>query len=150
MSPAHLKQQISDAFNAYAVEGIACFKEQQLDATPVLSHICFKFTSMETYADYVEAARDIGTVTQKYFNGKQVSWCHLKEPLQAGKLKLEWLEMVEPCFEKNAFDGVDNIGYMMPKMPAAMKLPSTDGKMQFRCQSLHASTMAMKPAAYCK
>jgi predicted metalloenzyme YecM len=133
-----LKKQFSDVFNAYALEGA----ERQ---GAVLSHVCFKFSSMQAYAEYVAAAREIGSVTQEEFKGKQISWCRLNEPLQKGSHKLEWLEIIEPREEKNDFDGIANLGYYIPSLPATVKAPSTDGKMMFRYQPQHARDMAPKP-----
>jgi hypothetical protein len=141
---ALLRQQFSDVFNLYASEGIARFSQQDPAATPELSHVCFKFSSLEAYADYVAAARELGRVTQEEFNGKQITWCRLSEPLQQGDLRLEWLEMVEPRVERNAFDGVANIGYAVSGLKGAIKLVSSDKVMTFRYQSQHAAAMAPK------
>lgn len=141
---ALLKQQFSDVFNLYAAEGVAQFRQRDPAAAPVLSHVCFKFSSLESYADYVAAARELGRVTQEEFNGKQITWCRLSEPLQQGDLRLEWLEMVEPRTEKQASDGVANIGYAIPGLTDAVKLASSDNSMTFRYQSQHAASMAPK------
>jgi predicted metalloenzyme YecM len=133
-----LKQQFSEVFNRYAAEGAGRYPDA------ALSHVCFKFSSMEAYADYVAAARELGRVTQEEFNGKQITWCKLDEPLKNGALSLEWLELVEPRTEKHAFDGVANIGYAVPGMAEAVKSSSADGKMTFRYQKNHASAMAPK------
>ncbi|MEZ0224064.1 MAG: VOC family protein [Alphaproteobacteria bacterium] len=141
---ALLKQQFSDVFNLYASEGIAWFSQQDPAAAPVFSHVCFKFSSFEAYADYVKAAQELGRVTQEEFNGKQITWCRLTEPLKKGDLTLEWLELVEPRTEKNAFDGVANIGYCVPGLADAVKQSSADKKMMFRYQANHAEKMAPK------
>lgn len=143
-TPASLKQQFSDVFNLYAAEGVARFSQQDASAAPVFSHVCFKFSSLEAYADYVAAARELGRGTQEEFNGKQITWCRLSEPLQQGDLRLEWLEMVEPRVERHAFDGVANIGYSVPGLKDAVKLASSDKAMTFRYQSQHAASMAPK------
>ena len=139
MNAATLKQQFTEVFNSYAAEGVTRF-----DQPATLSHVCLKFTSLESYAGYVEAARELGRVTQEEFNGKQITWCKLNAPLQQGALRLEWLEMVEPKVEKNAFDGVANIGYCVPELKSAVKLSSADNAMTFRYQSQHATQMAPK------
>ncbi len=137
-----LKKQFTDVFNAYAAEGALLFEKHQTGEAAVLSHVCFKFSSQEAYADYVAAAHEIGTVSQEEFGGKQITWVRLAEPLEQNGLKLEWLEIVEPKTEKQAFNGVANIGYAVPSLPAAVKLQSADEKMLFRYQSQHAKAMA--------
>src|SRR5262249_34822617 len=88
MTAETLKRQFSDVFNRYAAEGISAFTEPGAATAPALSHVCFKFSSQEAYAEYVEAAREIGQVTQEEFHGKQITWCKLAEPLQKGDLTL--------------------------------------------------------------
>ena len=144
MTPATLTKQFTDVFNAYASDGAARYRETQPDATPVLSHVCFKFSSLEDYAGYVDAARSVGAVTQEQFNGKEITWVKLAAPLEKDGHRLEWLEMVEPLTEKHAFNGVANIGYAVKDLAGAVKLQSTDGKMLYRYQSLHAVDMAPK------
>jgi hypothetical protein len=137
-----LKKQFSDVFNLYAAEGVTRYQQQDSSAAPVLSHACFRFSSLKSYADHVDAAHDLGRMTQEEFNGKQITWCRLDEPLQQGSLRLEWLEMVEPRVEKHPFDGVANLGYAVADLTAAIKLPSSDKAMTFRYQAQHAKDMA--------
>jgi predicted metalloenzyme YecM len=136
---APIAKQFSDAFNHYAAEGRAAHVGAEL------SHVCFKFASQEAYADYVTAAKDLGTVTSEQFNGKEITWVHLAAPLEKDGLLLEYLELVEPRTEKHAFNGVANIGYAVAGLSAAVKLASSDNAMSFRYQSLHAKQMAPKP-----
>lgn len=144
-SAAALKQQYAAIFNAYASEGLAKFTQEHADAAaPVLSHVCFKFSSQEAYEQYVESAREIGTVTSEQFNGKEITWVKLNEPVVKDGQKLEWLELVEPRAEKNPFDGPTYVGYAVPGLAGAVKLPSNDGATYFRYQSLHATQMAPK------
>lgn len=131
-------KQFSDAFNLYAAEGKAA------QAGAVLSHVCFKFASQEAYADYVTAAKALGTVTSEEFNGKEITWVRLAAPLEKDGQRLEYLELVEPRTEKHAFNGVANIGYAVPGLASAVKLPSSDKAMSFRYQSQHAKQMAPK------
>lgn len=145
MTPASLTKQFTEVFNAYASDGASRYREAQPEAAPVLSHVCFKFSSLEAYAAYVESAREIGAVTQEQFNGKQITWVKLAAPLEKDGHKLEWLEMVEPRTEKHAFNGVANIGYAVKDLAGAVKLQSSDDKMLYRYQSLHAAEMAPKP-----
>lgn len=141
-----LKKQYSAIFNAYASEGQNKFAQHDPHAgAPELSHVCFKFSSMEKYADYIEAAHEIGVVTREHFNGKEITWVKLSEPVIKDGQKLEWLEFVEPRSEKNAFDGPAYVGFAVPSLAGAVKLPSSDGETYFRYQSLHARQMAPKP-----
>jgi predicted metalloenzyme YecM len=134
-----LKDQFTAAFDKYAKEG------QDAQAGAELSHVCFRFETPEAYAEYVEAARGVGTVTQEQFRGKEITWVKLAQPLEKGGLRLEYLEMVEPRTERHAFNGVANIGYAVAGLNGVVKLPSADGDMAFRYQSQHARQMAPKP-----
>lgn len=136
-----LKQQITDAFNAYASEGLRIWSEER-PHVPVLSHVCLKFASMDAYTNYVEAARALGRVTQEMFKGKQITWCRLDQPLEHEGVRLDWLEFVEPRFEQHPHDGVANIGYSVAGLPDAVKLTSRDANMMFRYQGQHANDMA--------
>jgi hypothetical protein len=135
-----LKEQFSRAFHQWAQEGIDRMSAQ----SPTLSHICFKFTDAASYAAGVEAARDLGKVTQEQFKGKEITWCHLRAPLKQDGLTLEWLELVEPKSEPAATNGVSSIGYAIPGMKEAVKIPSKDGNVIFRYQSQHAAGLAPK------
>ena len=138
-----LKQQFIDAFTKHAPDGIARFKNEYPDSpAPRLSHVCFKFKNPDSYGAYVASARTLGTVTQETFKGKQISWCKLNAPLQKGGLTLEWLELVEPRFEQNDFDGVTSIGYCVPNLPDVVKIPLPGTPVIFRYQALHAAEMA--------
>ncbi len=133
-----LKEQFTKAFQSLAQEGIDSFK----DGTPVLSHVCFKFKGQESYQAYVAAARELGQVSQEEFNGKQITWCKLKEPLKKSDLTLHVLELVEPKEEKNAFDGVTSIGYSVADLSKTVKQQTKDANVIYRYQSQHASEMA--------
>lgn len=138
-----LKSKFSAAFNASAQDGIDRFRQKFPDAgTPELSHVAFKFTSLESYAETVAAAQVLGTVTHEHFGGKEITWVKLKEPLEKGGLTLEWLELVEPRDEKNSFDGVTSIGFSVPSLDKTIKLPTEDDNVIFRYQSQHARQMA--------
>lgn len=135
-----LKHQMTAAFNAYAREGA---QRWQGDAKPaVLSHVCLKFTTLDAYARYVAAARELGVVTQEIFKGKEITWCRLAQPLEGQGQRLEWLELVEPRLEQQGYDGVANIGYSVAGLPEAVRLVSQDAGMTFRYQSQHAAQMA--------
>ncbi len=142
MSSRFLEKQAARSFASYVDEGIACFQAGHPRMTIVPSHICFKFSSLAAYADGVVAARALGDVTWSDVNGRQIAWCRLREPLQAGGLWLKWLEMVEPRLEKNAFDGVTGIVYWAPGLETVEKRVSADGKMAFRYQSRDATMLA--------
>ncbi len=138
-----LAQQITAAFNAYAAEGVRSWQGDEGRA--VLSHVCLKFTGLDAYARYVAAARELGVVTQEVFKGKQITWCRLAQPLEHDGQRLEWLELVEPKLEQQAYDGVANIGYSVAGLPEAVRLASKDAGMTFRYQSQHAAQMAPRP-----
>lgn len=143
MDADSLKKQVSDVFNSYAQDGIDRFTQQFPAAgEPVLSHLAFKFDSMEAYAETVAAAHALGRVTQEQFNGKEITWVRLAAPLEKNGLRLEYLEMVEPKTERHAFNGVANIGYAVEGLADVKKLPSSDGGTSFRYQSQHARQMA--------
>lgn len=133
-----LKQQFTDAFNKYAAEGQGAQKGAEL------SHICFRFASLEAYAEYVAAAREVGLVTQEQFRGKEITWVKLTAPLEKDGVKLEYLEMVEPKTERHAFNGVANIGYAVEGLAEVVRLDSSDKQMLFRYQGQHARQMAPK------
>lgn len=138
-----LKAQMTAAFNAYASEGVRSWKDRS--GTAELSHVCLKFTSLQSYAEYVAAARNLGVVTQEMFKGKEITWCRLSHPLEHDGQRLEWLELVEPRFEQQAFDGVANIGYSVTGLPEAVRIASNDSAMTFRYQAQHATQMAPRP-----
>lgn len=138
-----LKQQMTAAFNAYAREGTQRWTGGA--GAAVLSHVCLKFTGLDAYARYVAVARELGVVTQETFKGKQITWCRLHTPLEHDGQRLEWLELVEPKLEQQAFDGVANIGYSVAGLPEAVRLTSQDAGMTFRYQSQHAAQMAPRP-----
>lgn len=134
MKPSVLLQQATDAFHLYADKG-----RKALDnISPVLSHVCFKFTDTKAYQTYVEAACELGLVTQEQFNGKEISWCKLQQPLSKDDLVLEWLEMVEPKVETNAFNGVTSLGYYAADLSQTIKLPTADENIIYRYQSQQA------------
>lgn len=135
-----IQTQISEAFNRYAREGLEALRDVAPDNAPLaeIGHICLKFTSLASYNAYVDAAHALGPVAQEEFNGKQISWCRLKEPLKNGGLTVEWMEMVEPKLEQNDYDGVTSIGYRAKFLTETLKIPSADGAMTFRFQPHHA------------
>ena len=140
-----IKQQFTDAFTQFAREGIARFKNvSPAGPAPRLSHVCFKFKNAEAYESYITAARELGAVKQETFKGKQISWCKLNAPLRKNELTLEWLELVEPRFEQNDFDGVTSIGYCVPGLPEPIKIPLPGTPVVFRYQSQHAAELVKK------
>jgi hypothetical protein len=140
MTPDKLREDVSEAFNRHAAAGITAYAGRR-DAT-VLSHVCFKFDSMEAYRETIESAKELGTVTQEEFNGKEISWCKLATPLEKGLLKLEWLEFVEPRSENHPFTGVSSIGYAVAGLTEPVKIPSDDDRVVYRYQGKHASELA--------
>jgi hypothetical protein len=139
MTPAEIQNHIKDSFGRLAAAGLA----RSPGNAAVLSHICLKFKSIASYKETVAAAETLGAVTRQMFKGKEISWCLLNEPLR-GKdgLTLEWLELVEPQNETHPFDGVSSIGYTVPGLAEAVKIPSGEGKIIFRYQSAHAASLS--------
>lgn len=132
MIDSHIIQnQALAAFNTYALEG--AFPDKGVSPA-VFSHVCFKFQSTESYKEYVEESKKLGRVIQEEFNGKEISWCALNEPLEYKGLVLKWLELVEPKVETNSFDGVTSLGCYVDGLIGTKKTPSADGKMIFRYQ----------------
>jgi len=138
MTPDALTTEISAAFSRWAGEGL----RHAPAGGAKISHICLKFASAGDYARTVDAARSLGDVTQQAFKGKEISWCRLREPLKGAGLALSWLELVEPKDEPAPSTGVASIGYAVPGMEPAVKIPSADGGVVFRYQALHAERLA--------
>ena len=134
MTSDQIYQQSLLTFKNHAGSGIKALKLQQPDFSPVLSHICFKFTDMTSYQEAIEAAKELGTVSNEQFNGKEISWCKLDNPIKSDDLTLEWLEMVEPKIEKNAFNGITSIGYYVPELADVVKIQSIDEAILYRYQ----------------
>lgn len=132
-----LEKEILKAFNRYAREGVDAFKSQHENAAPELSHLCLKFGDMPDYDATVVAAGKIGTVMRQQFNGKEIAWCHLQQPLRGGNISVEWLEMVEPKLEKNPFSGVSSLGYRVADLPELVKIQSGDDRVLFRYLGRH-------------
>lgn len=125
-----IQQQAAAAFEQYAHEGVLGLALAPV--TPTISHICFKFQSMESYKRYIEAAERFSLVSHEQFKGKEITWCKLDAPLVKDDIVLEWLEMVEPKTEQNEFDGVTSIGYVVPGLPDMIKNFSEDKAILFR------------------
>lgn len=144
MQGSDLITQAATALGGYALAGIEAFRAGQGrdSAAPVLSHLCFKFRDQAAYESAVAAARVIGAVTQKDFKGKQITWCRLHQPIPAGALRLEWLELVEPAGAPNPDNAVTAIGYAAGYLTDVVKISSADGKIVFRYQARHAAELA--------
>lgn len=127
-----LLHEINCALKTYAPEGTA----QNPAAT--LSHLCFKFKCEADYRTTIESARGMGVIHHKEFGGKEITWCRLTPPI----LSLEWLELVQPKTENNAYNGVTSIGYAMSTLNDVIKIQSKDKKITFRYQPRHASELA--------
>lgn len=132
-----LHRQMTDAFDAHAREGAALYHSRH-GATPALSHMCFKFASVHAYEDYLIDAAALGALARRRHKGFEITWCHLREPLVAGELRLHWLELVHPEQGSNAVSGVTSIGYVVPGLGDAVKLPSSDPDIMFRYQGVGA------------
>lgn len=131
-----------NAFEALARSGAAAYRTKY-GVLPDLSHIVFKFGSPTTYDDYASQAAALGSVTRKQFQGREITWCKLKEPLQAGKLKLEWLEIIHPGKDPHHLSGVSALTYHVPGLSETVKLDSADPEVIFRYQSAHASELVL-------
>lgn len=142
MQPNLLQKHVVDAFNLHAAAGIEAFKAVSAEE-PRLSHVCLKFESLAAYAETVKSARELGTVTQQEFKGKQITWCRLQIPAEKNGLKLEWIELVEPKHETNPFNGVTSIAYAVEKLEETVKISAQDG-MIYRYQNKHAEVLVME------
>lgn len=132
------------ALGDYAFTGIEAFRAGQGrdSAAPALSHLCFKFRDHAAYESAIAAARVVGTVTQKDFKGKQITWCRLHQPIPADDLRLEWLELVQPADTPHTDNGITAVGYAVAGLADVVKIPSPDGRVIFRYQSHHAAELA--------
>lgn len=136
MTPDALLHAINTAMNGLAAEGAA--HRPAGNTLPQLSHLCFKFKSEADYRATIESARHLGSVNHKEFGGKEITWCRLNAPI----LTLEWLELVQPKTETNAFNGITAIGYAIPELTDVVKIKSSDPAVIFRYQAPHANTLA--------
>lgn len=136
MKAEALLSAVTAAFNAHAQEGIHAWRQS---GTPVLRHICLKFSSLAAYAETIAEAAALGPVVTEEFNGKEIAWCKMKQPLESADNTVAWIEMVEPRLETNAFDGVTSIGYSVEGLTGVVKLPSKDAGVLYRYmgQSVH-------------
>lgn len=136
MTPESLLNEINVALRVYAPEGAS--QNPTPGAIPALSHLCFKFKSEADYRTTIQSAQNLGAITLKEFGGKEITWCRLSAPI----LSLEWLELVQPKTEANAYNGLTAIGYAVPALKDVVKIQSKDGKITFRYQPLHAKELA--------
>lgn len=138
MNVDQLLATVTHAFNKYAVDGIDTYRAQNLDSLPDPSHICLKFTDLAAYDETKAAAAALGPVYTEQFNGKEIAWCKLRQPLKNLDTDIEWLEMVEPKLEKNSFNGVTSLGYRVQGLGNdVVKLESADKKVIFRYTGRH-------------
>ena len=137
ISAATIRDQFVSVLNAHAQEGLDAFAQQQ-GGVPVLSHACFKFTDLESYRRYSDAVLALGVVARQDFGGKEITWCHLRDPWVSGGLSLEWLELVEPKQDANLCNAVTSIGYAVPGLQQVVKILSRDDSVVFRYQAQHA------------
>jgi|GEM_PF-5718349 hypothetical protein len=136
MTPDVLLQEINKAMIDLVPEGAA--NRLAGETIPQLSHLCFKFKSEADYRATIESAQHLGVINHKEFGGKEITWCRLNAPI----LSLEWLELVQPKTESNAYNGLTAIGYAVPELATAVKIQSADGKITFRYQPKHAAQLA--------
>lgn len=128
---------LEQAFNALSLHGaggFTAFDKHVPDSInkPVLSHICFKFENINAYKDHVTAADSLGHLKSEIFNGKEITWCKLHQPITKNDLRLEWLEIVEPKTERNAFNGVTSLGFYANGLTEVIKIPTMDENIIYR------------------
>lgn len=137
-----LLNDYTEAFETLARAGAAAYRTQY-GVLPDLSHIAFKFGSPTTYDEYASQAVPLGTVTRAQHNGHEITWCKLHAPLQAGKLKLEWLEIIHPGKDPHHLSGVSSIGYCVPGLENVVKIQSANPEIIFRYQGKSAAELAI-------
>lgn len=135
-----MKDQFTAALQNLAHEGVDAYKAQH-QGEPRLSHVCFKFPDDAAFRQGIAEAGKLGGVTHKSFGGKEIVWCKLDQPAMAGRLTLEWLELVEPEAGQNP-NGVTAIAYAVPELDHVIKIPSANGAVTFRFQGRHAAELA--------
>lgn len=126
-----LLEQTRQTLDTYAAEGTQKLQQIHPDLKPNITHICFKFTDMDSYADSVKAASKLGTVTAETFNGKQISWCLLDNPVTTNDFALSWLELVEPK-QPNPTNSATALAFKANGLDETVKLQSDDDRMTFR------------------
>lgn len=137
-----LLHDYTEAFEILARAGAAAYRTQY-GVLPDLSHIAFKFGSPTVYNEYASQAVLLGKVTRKQFNGREITWCQLLTPMQAGKLKLEWLEIIHPGKDPHHLSGVASLGYYVPGLEEVVKIQSSNPEIIFRYQGKHASELVI-------
>jgi predicted metalloenzyme YecM len=135
-----LEQQFTEAFDTLARAGSAAYRVKY-GVLPVLSHICFKFSSPHTYENYASEAVRLGKVTRTNHNGHEITWCKLHKPLSAGVLVLHWIELVHPAKDAHHATGVSSIGYSVKGLEEVIRLPSANPDIVFRYQGIGAEEM---------
>jgi predicted metalloenzyme YecM len=137
-----LLHDYTEAFETLARAGAAAYRTKY-GILPDLSHMVFKFGSPTTYEDYASQAVPLGAILRKQFQGREITWCKLHTPLQAGKLKLEWLEILHPGKDPHHLSGVSALTYHVPGLAETVKIDSSDPEIIFRYQAAHASELAI-------
>lgn len=137
-----LLHDYTEAFETLARAGAAAYRTQY-GILPNLSHAVFKFGSPTMYDDYASQAVPLGTVKRTQFNGREITWCKLHTPLQAGKLKLEWLEIIHPGKDPHHLSGVSALTYHVPGLVETVKIDSPNPEIIFRYQALSAAMLVI-------
>ncbi|AGH98208.1 hypothetical protein [Micavibrio aeruginosavorus] len=144
MTPDDIKKTVQDTFEQYGTMGLDAFKNRfPAKAVPGISHLCVEFTDEETYAACAAQAQEWGSVSVRPYNGRDITWCRLKQPFVHGDLTLYWLELLQPVNEPNDFNGVTSIVYAGDHMERVEKLPGPkNAPIRFRYQKFSAETLA--------
>ncbi|WP_435641960.1 hypothetical protein [Micavibrio aeruginosavorus] len=144
MEPNVIKQQCQDVFENLGAAGLIQFQKRfPAKAVPGISHLCVEFTDDATYSACATMAREWGDVSVRPYNGRDITWCRLKQPFVYGDLTLHWLELLQPVNEPNDFNGVTSIVYAGEHMERIEKLPGPDdSNIRFRYQKFSADKLA--------
>lgn len=122
------------AIDTYASQGVDALHSMHSDLSPIISHICFKFTDQDSYQLISEQAAAFGIVTRETFNNKEIAWLCLDQPIKSSGFTVNWLEMVEPKENPHPENDVAAIVYYTGNIPDVVKIPSDDDKITLRFQ----------------
>lgn len=144
MSTEAVKDLCQQVLEQYGIAGKDAF-HTRFPAKPVpeISHLCVEFADQAAYEACASKANEWGTVSVRPYNGRDITWCHLAEPLKHDGLNLRWLELLQPVDDKNNVTGVTSIVYAANTVERVEKLPGPDGSnIRFRYQKFGADTLA--------
>jgi hypothetical protein len=144
MNPDSVKESCQDIFSRYGAEGAELFRARHPGkAMAMPSHVCVKFTDADAYAACKNAASGWGALSVRPYQGREITWCRLREPLMCGETAMHWLELAEPADEPNAFNGVTAIVYSVAELGRVEKIqPAEESLFLFRYQKFSAEKLA--------